>query len=97
MRPRPEGRGELRLTKERFDALTSGLQCGHDPKAVENITSRLLYPPHTRELQCGHDPKAVENRGRGSSRPRPAPWLQCGHDPKAVENVNPGAFNCAQC
>ena len=36
------------------------LQCGHDPKAVENIEKSVdqqAEPP----LQCGHDPKAVEN------------------------------------
>ena len=55
------------------------LQCGHDPKAVENAGRLATWPARTRRLQCGHDPKAVENaaaamaddRGRASMRPRP--------------------------
>ena len=37
------------------------LQCGHDPKAVENDVARALDEPDGKRLQCGHDPKAVEN------------------------------------
>ena len=35
MRPRPEGRGELEITFK-FSRQATRLQCGHDPKAVEN-------------------------------------------------------------
>ena len=37
------------------------LQCGHDPKAVENDVARALDEPDGKQLQCGHDPKAVES------------------------------------
>ncbi len=44
--------------------LSVWLQCGHDPKAVENL-ARLTDPHLKREqLQCGHGPKAVENQSR---------------------------------
>ena len=58
MRPRPEGRGEPPLHD--LKDVAEQLQCGHDPKAVENegTPQRAAAPP---ELQCGHDPKAVEN------------------------------------
>ena len=55
------------------------LQCGHDPKAVENLESQFEKCLLT-ELQCGHDPKAVENNSLAtnyvltqlaSMRPRP--------------------------
>ena len=65
MRPRPEGRGERprrRLADERLP-----LQCGHDPKAVENVGTVDAMPTGSR-LQCGHDPKAVENRRASVSR-----------------------------
>ena len=63
MRPRPEGRGEPR--GDGCHVGTEELQCGHDPKAVEN----LVPPPSTgrdSRLQCGHDPKAVENAAAGA-------------------------------
>ncbi len=64
--------------------LHSRLQCGHDPKAVEN--ERASVPgTGARELQCGHDPKAVENVGAVVLIANNLK-LQCGHDPKAVEN-----------
>ena len=59
MRPRPEGRGERRTSCGAMDA-SGRLQCGHDPKAVENSV-RWDDPAERRRLQCGHDPKAVEN------------------------------------
>ena len=59
MRPRPEGRGELEDSL-RDNVGVHGLQCGHDPKAVENSISRSFANTH-RSLQCGHNPKAVEN------------------------------------
>ena len=41
------------------------LQCGHDPKAVENgRTDAAGIDRRPDRLQCGHDPKAVENRSR---------------------------------
>ena len=55
------------------------LQCGHDPKAVENAPINPVQL-QVQWLQCGHDPKAVENlRFRtdhqwtcgASMRPRP--------------------------
>ena len=85
MRPRPEGRGEPSRARGTFDRRRDKLQCGHDPKAVENRAG-LACNAHELLLQCGHDPKAVENNSTyRSSSPWP-PWLQCGHDPKAVEN-----------
>ena len=63
----------------------SWLQCGHDPKAVEN-EGVLLVPRDGAALQCGHDPKAVENRTGARTASGRRRTLQCGHDPKAVEN-----------
>ena len=40
--------------------MAAGLQCGHDPKAVENRTHRATKTTYNIALQCGHDPKAVE-------------------------------------
>ena len=60
MRPRPEGRGE----PERNTCLACEarwLQCGHDPKAVENQAAHWRAGGAAWPLQCGHDPKAVEN------------------------------------
>ena len=59
MRPRPEGRGERSCAWHRQRAF-DGLQCGHDPKAVENH-ARPSSSCRCGQLQCGHDPKAVEN------------------------------------
>ena len=85
MRPRPEGRGELQRARAgRRNAC--GLQCGHDPKAVENYSARSKRSVSGFRLQCGHDPKAVENSEMRSISHAPNAWLQCGHDPKAVEN-----------
>ena len=46
------------------------LQCGHDPKAVENLPSRARRRSRDPMLQCGHDPKAVENPGDGEGAGR---------------------------
>ena len=43
-----------------LDGSSAILQCGHGPKAVENVR-RLRGPSRGRSLQCGHGPKAVEN------------------------------------
>ncbi len=40
--------------------MTTQLQCGHSPKAVENVLSSAGLTLDT-ALQCGHSPKAVEN------------------------------------
>ena len=65
------------------------LQCGHDPKAVENkeVWDRRSTNGRYKWLQCGHDPKAVENQAPcRDRRVRLSFWLQCGHDPKAVND-----------
>ena len=79
MRPRPEGRGELEL----FYAVKQhrgALQCGHDPKAVENIylLLRVLPAVHAsmRPRPEGRGERrewrrASSSRGRASMRPRP--------------------------
>ena len=78
MRPRPEGRGEL-FGRRQPHAPIIELQCGHDPKAVEN-TEKEPNTSSSWALQCGHDPKAVENKIQkdgltlifhASMRPRP--------------------------
>ena len=86
MRPRPEGRGEPRSIRARHAG--SSLQCGHDPKAVENDLQSIAEGVYAVMLQCGHDPKAVENVVVNVNLCRPRYGLQCGHDPKAVENDN---------
>ena len=62
------------------------LQCGHDPKAVENDRDdRDLRGRQTASMR-----PRPEGRGERWSRSRPksgATGLQCGHDPKAVENA----------
>ena len=79
MRPRPEGRGEPPAIRAEKVGHPNQLQCGHDPKAVENGLGLLDFGDGA-QLQCGHDPKAVENRldafrvhdgGLASMRPRP--------------------------
>ena len=84
MRPRPEGRGEHCLFS-RSDFDLEQLQCGHDPKAVENKDRRdgVLAAPQgfnaatTRRPWRTSEPSVIlHERGR----------LQRGHDPKAVEN-----------
>ena len=70
---RPWRTSRLSVTR----AVDGRLQCGHDPKAVENGGD--AGPDPGGPLQCGHDPKAVENearaaavrRRRASMRPRP--------------------------
>ena len=61
------------------------LQCGHDPKAVENAVERDL---DVAVLNASMRPRP-EGRGEPSAgvpvRSRVS-TLQCGHDPKAVEN-----------
>ena len=37
------------------------LQCGHDPKVVENTVQEPVKVHEKVALQCGHDPKVVEN------------------------------------
>ena len=60
------------------------LQCGHDPKAVENRTGPGLGP--------GRPLASMRPRPEGRGEPGdrrnglPGVSLQCGHDPKAVEN-----------
>ena len=76
MRPRPEGRGELkrRGTRSHRD---SNLQCGHDPKVVENRLRRPSWRRRLRRLQCGHDPKVVENDdGIHAATQRPTPSMR---------------------
>ncbi len=77
------------------------LQCGHDPKAVENHSIPSGQQPTNASLQCGHDPKAVENaRGNAprhaqlvdSMRPRPEgrgepPTSACCGPPRASFNA----------
>ena len=91
MRPRPEGRGEPHRTPSRAPAVPR-LQCGHDPKVVENPFQYYLQNT-AGMLQCGHDPKVVENdasrqwsarRARGfnaaTTRRSWRTWPECGAD-----------------
>ena len=62
------------------------LQCGHDPKAVENAHRRV---PTTSASPASMRPRPEgrgERRDRGASLRHRHGELQCGHDPKAVEN-----------
>ncbi len=72
MRPRPEGRGEPPIHPASAATGIHGLQCGHDPKAVENARASTAALADATLLQCGHDPKAVENMPstRSTSRTR---------------------------
>ena len=87
MRPRPEGRGEPGMPSAEFD-IFNVLQCGHDPKAVEN--GRILRPatpsgtasmrprPEGRgERRAGaangRDPYAASMRPRPEGRGEPMP------------------------
>ena len=71
----------------RTDRPVTRLQCGHDPKAVENAGACDGLSDRCRRLQCGHDPKAVENAVGADACAVSRQTLQCGHDPKAVENA----------
>ena len=71
MRPRPEGRGERDAAGNTLQSAWM-LQCGHDPKAVENVAQQPLPELQCPKLQCGHDPKAVENRQ--STSPMQTSW-----------------------
>ena len=86
MRPRPEGRGELPSGAAALPASVR-LQCGHDPKAVENADVRRDYG---RLFPCFN--AATTRRPWRTSGEHVCWWegdtLQCGHDPKAVENVS---------
>ncbi len=62
------------------------LQCGHSPKAVENLQTAQFPVQPDSTLQCGHDPKAVENLEFSQPGNPKQQALQCGHSPKAVEN-----------
>ena len=66
-------------------ASTAGLQCGHDPEAVENLAKFGKWPPQP-NLQCGHDPEAVESVYAFIAYNGWDFVLQCGHDPEAVES-----------
>ena len=85
MRPRPEGRGEpapLRC----LELADGRLQCGHDPKAVENAASAAAG---NADAAASMRPRP-EGRGERDGHQRIVNIeyvLQCGHDPKAVENV----------
>ena len=62
------------------------LQCGHDPKAVENVTDLVILRKRPAGASMRPRPE-----GRGELGPVPqlvegVNLLQCGHDPKAVEN-----------
>ena len=46
-------------TRDLAQHAAAGLQCGHDPEAVESPAARTGCPRG--QLQCGHDPEAVEN------------------------------------
>ena len=61
MRPRPEGRGERELMSSHVGGPVK-LQCGHDPKAVENQPRTAVGFGVRQELRCGHGQKAVEKR-----------------------------------
>ena len=68
------------------------LQCGHDPKVVENAAAEeAVAEAAAAMLQCGHDPKVVENPD-GTENNNALNMLQCGHDPKVVENI----CNCGE-
>ena len=67
MRPRPEGRGEL--TNDGYVHVGSVLQCGHDPKVVEN--GRGLRPVHGSQ-RASMRPRP-EGRGERLPARRPAP------------------------
>ena len=90
MRPRPEGRGEP-VAKAPVVIAMARLQCGHDPKAVENDAE---YAPAA-QLAASRFNAATTRRPWRSPRfrrqPPPPQQLQCGHDPKAVEKgINSG-------
>src|SRR5437660_493826 len=80
MRPRPEGRGES-TTPTRFEAARTSLQCGHGPKAVENLS----FYPHGGLFEDASMRPRPEGRGECASSgwfPKLTRRLQCGHGPK---------------
>ena len=87
MRPRPEGRGEL-LPRSQDVRGGVSLQCGHDPKAVENGTAERPNPDPERRFNAATTRRPWRTPPPSSASKR-HPQLQCGHDPKAVENNGP--------
>ena len=63
---------------------TNELQCGHDPKAVENFSECV----RDAKGHCASMRPRPEGRGEPQDRLEQVLHfrLQCGHDPKAVEN-----------
>ncbi len=80
MRPRPEGRGEPRHEAS-FNVNNSMLQCGHDPKAVENLWRRGCRPRRRPRFNAATTRRPWRTRGNAhatgrlddgaSMRPRP--------------------------
>ena len=86
MRPRPEGRGEpTGVATSHIMAIP--LQCGHDPKAVENTRARrnrrARAPPRFNAATTRRPWRTAVLAAKAAE----ADALQCGHDPKAVENI----------
>ncbi len=85
MRPRPEGRGEP-LVRTRSSTVNSRLQCGHGPKAVENLTGRWTCGSWWTGFNAATARRPWRTHFAALLR-APRLWLQCGHGPKAVENL----------
>ena len=97
MRPRPGGRGETSGPRRRLDIARDGLQCGHDPEAVES----------ERCSDSGIDGLRDFNAATTRRPWRAVQWmsttyvhvgqLQCGHDPEAVESYGHGLLADTPC
>ena len=63
------------------------LQCGHDPKAVENdLDDKGNKLPDGASMRPRPEGRGERHGASGVLKRGLSPMLQCGHDPKAVEN-----------
>ena len=86
MRPRPEGRGEPPVSfPPSYYRLV--LQCGHDPKVVENPSARSSGRRSIIRFNAATTRRSWRTPG-GARHYMGWTTLQCGHDPKVVENQN---------
>ena len=86
MRPQPEGRGEPPAIRAEKVGHPNQLQCGHNPKAVENGLGLLDFGAGGTSFNAAttRRPWRTDWTRFGFTT---EDWLQCGHDPKAVENL----------
>ena len=64
------------------------LQCGHSPKAVENIDHATASVVYAGRASMRPQPEGRGELTSGGIKSASQDALQCGHSPKAVENYH---------